>query len=83
MPGRKKYRDASKNPSEKPRKCLSHEQRIQIFTLRTSGAQSYTQISDALKISRSTVRAVLKSGVTTPKKPQGRISKKIKPEPKA
>jgi transposase len=71
MADSKKSRDTPKSVG-KPRKCLTQEQRVQIFTLRQIPAYSYTQISKALNISRSTVRKVLESGFTTPKKPKGR-----------
>lgn len=74
MTARRKPRDATKTQG-KSGKRLSYEQRIQIFTLRTNAELSYTQISEALKINRSTVRAVLKSGLITPKKPEQRIPK--------
>ncbi|KAI1002012.1 hypothetical protein K3495_g6190 [Podosphaera aphanis] len=55
-----------------PDKKLSFEQRIRILSLRTNGGLSQTKINEALGVSRSTVRAVLRSGFLTPQKPKGR-----------
>lgn len=63
-------RDSQQRPEGSSK--LSDRQRIEILTLRNYAGWSYTQISDALSIPRSTVRRII-SLSETPKKPQGRL----------
>ena len=71
MPSLHRIRDRNSQQRPEGSTRLSYRQRIEILTLRNYAGWSYTQISSALTIPRSTVRRTI-SLPETPKKPQGR-----------
>lgn len=75
MPGEHRNRGSNRDSSIKANTRLSIAQRAEILTLFHRAKWSKRRISRELQIAQTTVRNIIKSGITTPPRPIGRLPK--------